>query len=44
MELFLYKAGESCQLTPATVIVLATFSAGQSGSSLSSGKTPLQLC
>ncbi|OWK62418.1 hypothetical protein RLOC_00004302 [Lonchura striata] len=28
MELFLYKAGESCQLTPATVIVLATFSAG----------------
>lgn len=28
MELFLYKAGDSCQLTPATVIVLATFSAG----------------
>lgn len=32
MELFLYKAGDSCQLTPATVIVLATFSAGESGS------------
>lgn len=43
MELFLYKAGDSCQLTPATIIVLATFSAGESGSSLSSG-TPLQLC
>lgn len=28
MELFLYKAGDSCQLTPATIIVLATFSAG----------------
>lgn len=39
MELFLYKAGDSCQLTPATVIVLATFSAGESGSSLSSAET-----
>ncbi|NXY43725.1 SCUB1 protein, partial [Ceuthmochares aereus] len=28
MELFLYKAGDSCQLTPLTVILLAVFSAG----------------
>lgn len=28
MELFLYKVGDSCQLTPAMIIVLATFSAG----------------
>lgn len=40
MELFLYRAGDSCQLTPATIIVLATLSAGESGSSLCPG-TPL---
>ncbi|KAJ7419015.1 hypothetical protein WISP_56169 [Willisornis vidua] len=28
MELFLYKAGNSCQLTPVMVVLLATFSAG----------------
>ncbi|NWU79585.1 SCUB2 protein, partial [Onychorhynchus coronatus] len=28
MELFLYKAGDSCQLTPVMVVLLATFSAG----------------
>ncbi|KAJ7397360.1 Negative elongation factor A [Pitangus sulphuratus] len=28
MELFLYKAGDSCQLTPVMVVILATFSAG----------------
>lgn len=42
MELFLYKAGDSCQLTPATIIVLATLSAGESGSSVP--RHPLQLC
>ncbi|NXP46243.1 SCUB2 protein, partial [Heliornis fulica] len=28
MEVFLYKSGDSCQLTPLTVVLLATFSAG----------------
>ncbi|NXG18801.1 SVEP1 protein, partial [Grallaria varia] len=28
MELFLYKAGDSCQLTPVTVVLLATLAAG----------------
>ncbi|XP_050752624.1 uncharacterized protein LOC127016269 [Gymnogyps californianus] len=28
MEVFLYKAGDSCQLTPLMVILLAVFSAG----------------
>lgn len=38
MEAFLYKAGDSCQLTPLMVILLAVFSAGKCQSSLSSGK------
>lgn len=29
MEVFLYKVGDSCQLTPLTVILLAVFSAGE---------------
>lgn len=29
MEVFLYKVGDSCQLTPLMVILLAVFSAGE---------------
>ncbi|XP_054681088.1 multiple epidermal growth factor-like domains protein 9 isoform X1 [Grus americana] len=39
MEVFLYKVGDSCQLTPLMVVLLAAFSAGKYMSSLSSGKT-----
>lgn len=38
MEVFLYKAGDSCQLTPLMVVLLAIFSAGKCWSSLPSGK------
>ncbi|NXG84502.1 SVEP1 protein, partial [Stercorarius parasiticus] len=31
MEVFLYKAGDSCQLTPLMVVLLAIFSAGKCG-------------
>lgn len=42
MEAFLYKAGDSCQLTPLMVILLAVLSAGKCRSSLVKLDTPLQ--